>query len=149
MKNRNPAVILLLLGALLTVAPQSLVLRVWDELVAGGSPLDVRDAGLRVLITYRNDGLADLPESQRDMLQSASLRTDLTAACAKGKDGSPEWRIWAVETTVNDTLPVWQKLMAVPRGAAEWIVIQNGGRGYSGPLPKTEAEVIALVRRYQ
>lgn len=49
-----------------------------------------------------------------------------------------------------DKLPaVWQEAMQLPRTTDQWIVVSNGRRGASQPLPNTVEEILQLVGKYK
>jgi hypothetical protein len=111
------------------------------------APVVVTDSGLRVLVTYPVDGKSLLPREQMALIDSVSFRAYLDDHCAKA-GGVPEWRIVPDDAEFEADQPVWQKLMAVPRASSAWLVVVNGSRGESAPLPTNEAAALELIGRY-
>lgn len=110
-----------------------------------GNPSPIPDAGLRVLITYTDATRDALPPGQDAILASPTLRNWLDAHCTKDADGDPEWRIEPDSVTFTAAEPIWQKLMAVPRQSSPWLVVADGRRGVSQPLPADEPALMTVL----
>jgi hypothetical protein len=82
-----------------------------------------------------------------NVLNSTSIRSYLNTHCAK-VDGLPEWRRWDKDTDVSHESQKWQDAMKMPRDSLPWIYISNGTAGFGGPLPKTEADTLALLKKW-
>jgi hypothetical protein len=82
-----------------------------------------------------------------EVLNSSAIVDYLNSHCAK-VGSTPEWRHWDVSTDVSHESQKWQDAMKLPRASLPWIAITNGKTGYSGPLPKTEAETLALLKQW-
>ena len=82
-----------------------------------------------------------------ETLNSSAIVNYLNAHCAK-VGSTPEWRHWDASTDVSHESQKWQDAMKLPRASLPWIAITNGKTGYSGPLPKTEAETLALLKKW-
>lgn len=116
---------------------------------------------MRVLISF--DPTILRPVGERWMYgPSKSIRDKLNAMCVPGpadeKDGSGqiqrEWRIWPATENGQPTdvslarkvfKDAWNNKGPEKR---DWILIGDGKVGYSGPLPKPEAEVLALLAKF-
>ncbi len=108
-------------------------------------PVPPSPGGLRVLIVCET---ADpIPASQHSILYGQEVRDYLTAKCLK-VDGAAEWRIWDQNDNVTNETKEWQALFAMPRKELPWIVIASPQGGYEGPLPKTVAETVALLKKF-
>jgi hypothetical protein len=81
------------------------------------------------------------------VLNSSAIVNYLNAHCAK-VGSTPEWRHWDQSTDVSHESQKWQDAMKLPRASLPWIAITNGKTGYSGPLPKSEAETLALLKKW-
>ena len=110
----------------------------------------VDSSQLRVLIVEETADRAKLPPSQLAILTSSIVRAKLDAVCCKGADGkTPEWRILDKDLDAAGESALWQEAMKIPRESVPWLVVTDGVRhGYSGPLPKTIDETLAIVGRY-
>lgn len=115
-------------------------------------PPPITDAGFRVLIVYENnpaDPLSIISKEQQGALGSLKVREYLDRKCVKGKDGkTPEWRIFDKDQSMTGETKVWQDAMKLPRNVIPWIVISDGKAGTSQPLPATETELLALLKKY-
>lgn len=94
-----------------------------------------------------------LPRPQLDAMTSQAVRGYLNAHCAKAADGTPQWRLWHVGNSAEHEAENWQRAMAQfkaisPAPALPYIMISNGVTGYGGPLPQTEADLMALLRKW-
>lgn len=102
----------------------------------------VTDGKLRVLILFEADDIPSLPVEQMLALQGPEVRAWLTSHNA-------DWRIWDqhIDTKFSDKF--WQDAVKLPRDSLPWIWITGGnGKGAKGPLPKSAAEIIALLERH-
>lgn len=112
----------------------------------GPSPIPL--SGLRVLILEETGDRQKLPPSQAAILTSAELRAALKAKCAKGVDGSPEFRFLDVDADVSLQEKHWQEAMKLPRQSLPWIVVSDGKAGFQGPLPATIQDTLALIAKF-
>lgn len=112
-------------------------------------PPPITAAGNRMLIVYESDKIKAMPPAQAAILTSVPLRTYLAKHCAVGVDGkTPEARFQDQDTEFTTEGQVWRDAMKLPRDSVPWIYCSNGVTGYSGPLPNTVDETIALCRKY-
>lgn len=81
------------------------------------------------------------------VLTSAAIREYLDSHCLK-VDGRPEWRWLDQHADTSRMSETWREIMRKPRDSLPWIVISNGQRGTAGPLPASEDEVLALLRKW-
>ena len=100
-------------------------------------------AKLTVLIVEESSRRSALPASQIAAMTSPEVRGWLNDKC--GVNG---WRLLDKDTDVSKASEWWQQAMAVPRTGLPWIVISSATQAYSGPLPATVAEVLALLKKY-
>lgn len=112
---------------------------------------------LYVLVVEETNDRQKLPAGQREIILgtgAGSVREYLEKHCQKAKDGTPEFRFYDTDDTVDNESPIWKEVWNRPRASLPWIVIANGqpkgsgGQGYEGPLPKTVAETLSLLRKY-
>ena len=104
--------------------------------------------GFRVLIVFQDSELARLPPEQSQIRTAKAIRDYFQAKCVKEADGGPGARIWDVDTVTDGDLPLWQAAFKRPRQSLPWIIISTGKTGFEGPLPKTVAETLDLLKRY-
>lgn len=81
------------------------------------------------------------------VLNSVKVREYLNAHCRKVA-GQPQWLIVDDDADLTHADPYWRDALALPRASVPWIAISNGTRGTSGPLPTTEEETLALLRKW-
>lgn len=112
----------------------------------------IPNEGFRVMIVYENNPKTEaerMTKEQQAILGSPSIRAYLDSKCPKGQDGkTPEWRLFEQHDDLSNETNVWKLAMQMPRQSLPWIVISDGKTGFSGPLPKTEAETLALLKTY-
>lgn len=121
----------------------------------GGTPVPVPDnpapiaePGFRVLIVFQDTELARLPPEQSQIRTAKAIRDYFRAKCVKEADGGPAARIWDIDTDPTGDLPLWQAAFRRPRLSLPWIIISDGKTGFEGPLPKTVAETLELLKKY-
>ncbi len=102
-----------------------------------------RSKGLTILVVEDSSQRRSLPQSQVNIFTSAAIRSHLT------NDLKAEFRFWNVNTDGAMDKPVFQDAAKVKRDSLPWIVIAHGKRGFSGPLPASVDDFIALVDQYK
>lgn len=104
--------------------------------------------GLHVLIVYESAGGNEkLTRDQYGAIYGKQFRDYIEAKCVK-VNGTPQRRIYDKDVVfVNESL-LWQNAMKRPRVTLPWIAVGNGLNWHEGPLPKTEAELMELMRKY-
>lgn len=112
-------------------------------------PAPIPAPGFRVLFVTESADLTRLPAAQAQIFTGAEVRAYLNAKCAVGSDGvTKEWRAWDKDQPTGAEAKHWRDAMARPRTALPWMIISTGTAGYEGPLPKTVADTLALLKRY-
>ena len=123
------------------------------EPTPGGPPLP-QDGGLRVLVLYESGDLSSYPAGQQGVLRGKSVRDWLNAHCVASKSGVPEWAMWDKDVDSSAAAPYWRdthawcKSQQNPGFKTPWITLRKGGSWYSGPLPGTIDEMLALLNKY-
>lgn len=107
----------------------------------------IADAGFRILIVEESSQRRDLPASQAAIFSSAELSDYAKAKCVS-VDGVPEFRIYDPDVVLTNESDVWRKALAIERKSLPWLIVSDGRRGFSGPLPLTLDETMAIVKRY-
>lgn len=107
---------------------------------------------LRVLIVVESSDASKLPASQLTILTATSVREYLDAKCLKAGN-TPEWRIWDKDVDTKNESREWQTmfdLFDLNKETTPWLIIDVPGSktGFEGPLPKTVAETLDLLRKY-
>lgn len=119
----------------------------------GTSPFN--ETGFRVMLIF-DSANTTRPATQQSVLYGKAIRDYLDSKCVespvateKNSDGTRmrEWRIWPANSELTKVRAVW-KTAFDKRGGDDWILIGDGKTGYSGPLPKTEAEALTLLKKY-
>lgn len=113
-------------------------------------PAPIPGEGLRVLMVYQDSDTTKYPKEQMSILShGGGIREYLNSKCVK-VGNTPEWRVWDVDVNVSNESPIWQAAWKRERKETPWIIISNPamGGGYEGPLPKTIAETMALLKKF-
>ena len=115
----------------------------------GTSPFP--EAGFRVLFTY-DSANTTRPAAQNSVLYGKSVRDYLKAKCVAEPGGTGDgkaYRIYPANADVSQAPKTWADAhrLAVGKGK-DWVLIGDGSKGYSGPLPATEADMLALLKRF-
>ena len=106
------------------------------------------ESGFRVLMTFDPNPPTPRSGEQNSVLYGKAVREYLDSHCVKGPDGrTAEARIYASNTDLSADRPTWRDAFG-KRGGSDWILIGDGKSGYSGPLPKNEADALELLRKY-
>lgn len=111
--------------------------------------------GFAILILHEAQETGRLTEKQKAILTSQEIRKYLHAKCVKLEDGSIAARFWDDDYTqaqLSLAPQVMQRayfeLLEDAAGRLPWIGISDGRTGFSGPLPGTVAETLALLKKY-
>ena len=105
--------------------------------------------GLKVLIKYDVTKKQSYPRSQvNEVIDGTPLKEYLNSIVSKDKDGDPNLRIWSVGTDTSNETQDWRDLFDSVSSTPS-IVIVNGRKKCTKPLPKTKDEVISLVNGYK
>lgn len=111
----------------------------------GTSPF--AESGFRVLMVFDSTSTTR-PAAQNSVIYGKAVREYMAAKCVLGPDGKTrEYRIYPANTDVAADRPTWRDAFG-KAGGKDWILIGDGKTGHSGPLPKTEADALALLRKY-
>lgn len=105
-------------------------------------------AGKRMLVVYESKDLTKLLPTQIALMSSSALRAYLNTHCEKSSKGHPEYNFWDKDVDLTNASAVWKNAMALPRDSLPWLYVSNGTTGYSGPLPKTEEELMPILKKY-
>lgn len=104
--------------------------------------------GFRVMIVYDDASLSEVPESQKAVLFSATVREFLSANCEQS-DGNPDYRIVTTHADFSVDLEHWKNAFDRPRKSLPWILINGKSHGgFDGPLPKSVESTLSLLRKY-
>ena len=103
--------------------------------------------GFRVLIVLESRDLSTLPSSQVAALTAREVREYLNNKCVK-EGNQPAWRMWDKDTDISREDDHWKEAMKRPRSTLPYVLISNGKDGYEGEMPKTTAELLALLKKY-
>lgn len=112
------------------------------------TPAPIPLSGLRVLILEETGDRQKLPPSQAAILTSTEVRSLLNTKCAKGRDGSPEFRLFDADADLSLQEKHWQDAAKLKRDSLPWLVISDGKQGYQGPLPPTIPDMLALIAKF-
>ena len=104
------------------------------------TPAPIPGPGLSVLVVYDSAQLSTLGKGQVAALYSQAIRNYVRAK------GSARFLDKDADTTKD--AQAWQDAMKRPRQSLPWIVVSNGTAGFEGPLPATEADTLALLKKF-
>jgi hypothetical protein len=107
----------------------------------GPAPIPV--AGLRVLIIEETADRGTLPASQAMIFESSKVLGWLRG------NANNNWRVWDKDIDPAAAPVEFRDALKIQRTSLPWIVISNGTTGFSGPLPKTVDETVALLEKYK
>lgn len=107
-------------------------------------PTPIPGEGLRVLIRYEAEDFNQLPSSQIAIFTATEVVQWLTDNCVK--DG---YRITDDDLDTQFESDIWQNAYKTKAESLPWINISNGVTSFSGPLPKTIAETMTLLKKYK
>lgn len=101
------------------------------------------------LIVYESAELSKLPAARQSILYAAPVREYLNKVTPTSADGkTKEWRIFDKDVDLSNAPEVYKKLMTKSRDSLPWIYIDDGGSGYSGPLPDDTDKTLELLKKY-
>lgn len=106
-------------------------------------PLPV--TGLHLLVVEDKDARSKLPASQVGIFSSTKLKGWLDTNGVK-------WRMFHFNVDQTQLAPVWKegmKRISDSGQALPAMIVSNGTKGFIGPLPVTEDDVILLVEKYK
>ncbi len=107
-------------------------------------------ANFRVLFVYESS--QNHTREQLNILNSTAITTYLNERCVKGSDGRPEWRRFDPDVVVSpketETIRKLWEATKPALGDLPQIVIVVNGKGEVFDLPDTEAETLALLKKY-
>lgn len=104
--------------------------------------------GLHVAIIEETNDRIKLPATQLSIFTNTKIREYVNQHAAK-VNGVPEFRIFDVsDTELSGESQLWKDVMKLPHDSVPWLFIFNGTKGFSGPLPKTVDETLALIQKY-
>lgn len=102
--------------------------------------------GFAVLMSF-DSTKTTRPPAELSVLHGKAVREYLEAKCVADPTRS-DWKAYRIYPDNTVGAPkLWADAFA-KKGGADWILIGTGNGGYSGPLPKTEAEALALLKKY-
>lgn len=101
------------------------------------TPPVVVTTGLRVLLVRETNDR--LPAEQQAIFTSAPFRKFI-------RESKATLRVWDDDVdAANESDADFRKMLDLPRPGLPWIVVAGGSKTISQPLPKTVAEVQALI----
>jgi hypothetical protein len=107
-------------------------------------PAPIVEKGLRVLIVRETK---DLTPQQAITINAQEVHDYLSAKCVK-VNGQPEWRAFDPNQDVSRASKVWQDAMKIERKSLPWVIISDGEKGASEPLPATVEDFLKLLKTY-
>jgi hypothetical protein len=110
-------------------------------------PTPIPTTGFRVLIVWETKDLSTYPSSQIAAVNAREVREYLNAKCVK-VGSQPEWRVYDPDTDVSRESKIWQDAMKIKRDKLPWIVVSDGVKGTSEPLPADKDALMNLLKTY-
>lgn len=105
--------------------------------------------GQLVLIVYETSNLSKMPEKQQQILYGQTTRSYFDAKLPLEQAGKVHaWRIWDADVDTKAEAKAWQDAMKRPRASLPWVLIENKGQRFEGPLPASVDEAMTLFKKY-
>lgn len=114
-------------------------------------PAPINADGLHVLVVFETAEADKLTRDQLNTIFGQDFYDLLNAKCPLGPDGKKHtWRVFDKDTPTAGDDPVWADAMKRQRTELPWVIVSNPqkGGGFEGPLPKTKADILALVTKF-
>lgn len=118
-------------------------------------PIPSTPTKLSVLfIDEHSDYGTDQYKSYLGVVNSTKIRAYLNSHCntevINNATPIPTWRKWDQNTDISNESAMWKKLFAVQHTSLPWLVIadSSGNTFYSGTVPATENDTLALLQKY-
>lgn len=102
--------------------------------------------GFRAVLVYESG--SNMTKAQLAVLYSPAVEKYLTAKTEGGKGG---WRRWDKDVDTKYEAELWRNLWTAAKpglGALPAVVLVGGQKGETHPLPATEAEMMALLKKW-
>lgn len=115
-----------------------------------GPPAPTPDAGFRAAILEETGERDKLTSGQRAAILSTadgSVRDYCAKHCVQ-VNGAAEFRVVDANDSFELETETMKRLLARPHTSVPWIIVSNGKTGAEGPLPQTEEETLALLKRF-
>ena len=105
--------------------------------------------GLRVMIVEETAERTKLPKEQVAIFGSEEVRALLNEKCTKEKEGNhPAWWIFDDDSSLENIPKSWQKAFEKRYQPPPSVMVSNGRKGFSGPLPKDVENFKTLINKY-
>ena len=144
MKPKAPAILMLVGG---------LIFLFGDRLPEASSLFSLNSrpinaSGFRAMIVYDDEKLSSMPEPEKAVIFSATIRKFLNDNCEKS-GASPDYRVVSTKADMSTDSTHWQEAFSRPMKSTPWIIL-NGktSGGYEGALPKSVDATLALLKKY-
>ncbi len=111
-------------------------------------PVPVPTKDFRVLFIYESQG--NLTRNQSNVLNSTAVRKYLDTHVVKGESGLPDYRYFDKDTDVQKDTATIQAMWKAAKPMfvnTPIVVLFDGTKGTSYPLPATEAELLNLLKQ--
>ena len=112
------------------------------------APAPIAGDGFRVLLLYDTAKVSSLPAAQQEILFAGSIRDYLNQKAVKGSSGLPDWRFWDASIDASQDSKAFQDALKLPRTQLPWIIVSDGKTGFTGPLPASVDDALALLKKY-
>ncbi len=97
--------------------------------------------GFHVLIIEETEDRNQLTGEQSGTIFGAPFRTWM-------KNVGADFRVWDKDVNAARESEWFRKALDVTRQSTPWLIVSNGKRGFSGPLPTTEAGIKAKIQEF-
>lgn len=111
------------------------------------SPAPMPATNLRVL--FVTESSKTLPSGKLAAMKAKSVRDYLNAKCDT-EGMTKAWRVFDKDQPFAASTKggVWQDAIARGQKELPWVVISNGKKGFEGPVPASDAELLKLLQEY-
>jgi hypothetical protein len=104
--------------------------------------------GFHVLFIQETHDLTKIPSNQRYIATSEKVAKYCNAKCPKDSVGQPGWRIFDPQQPTEHESSIWQNAMKQPHEPTPWLMVSDGKKGSSRPLPKSLDETMTVLQKY-
>ena len=113
------------------------------------SPPPIAELGFRIMVIEDLLERPKLPPEQLNIILSTapgSFLQFVNKNAVRDSRGYADIRYVGTMDDLSEDKPYWKAAYELPRTSLPWLIASNGKRGYSGPLPKTLSEALAIVQ---
>ena len=105
----------------------------------GPTPAPIPGPGLHALFVYESSTLTSLPAAQLAALYSKVVRDYM-------RSKSIDFRFYDADVSMDGETQLWKDAMKLKRDSLPWVIISDGTKGLSGPMPADIDGTLKLLK---